>query len=90
MLSPLSQTSILHICENQSNASVAELASQIAQKYNVKVIETPVDRIAMTGIFGTRYSSNRSQAISGPEQGFNAMAYMDSVIRQKQLALKGY
>jgi len=88
ILSPLKQDSILHICKNQSSLSVAELGRQIARKYNVEVIETPVDRIAMTGIFGTRYSSKLSQAISCPEQGFNPMAYMDGLIREKQMHYK--
>jgi dTDP-4-dehydrorhamnose reductase len=90
ILAPLKQDSILHICKNQSSLSVAELGRRIAHKYNVKVIETPVDRIAMTGIFGTRYSSKLSQAISCPEQCFNPMAYMDDLIREKQIALQGY
>ena len=87
ILSSLKQNSVMHICDNQFNASVAELARQIAQKYNVEVIETPVDRMAMTGVFGTRYSLSQSQRISDPEQGFNPMTYLDTVIREKQLAL---
>lgn len=90
ILTSLKQDSILHICKNQSNLSVAELGKQIARKYNIEVIETPVNRIAMIGVFGTRYSSKLSQAISCPEQDFNPLAYVDSLIREKQLALQGY
>lgn len=90
ILFTLKERSILHICENSSSLSVAELGRRIAQQYNVKVIETPVNRVAMTGAFRSKYSQKGNQGLSGLEQVLNPMLYVESVIRVKQLTLKVY
>ena len=90
ILFPFKERSILHICENSSSLSVAELGRRIAQQYNVNVIETPVNRVAMTGAFRSKYSQKGNQGLSGLEQVLNPMVYVETVIRRKQLTLKVY
>jgi len=89
ILSSSNQTSIVHICKNKSNLSVVELARKIAKKYSVKVIEAPIDRMVMTGIFSSIYVSKLSKPNTCSEQGFDVAAYMDCLIKDKRLALSG-
>lgn len=87
--SPFRQGTILHVCKNQFNLSVAELGRQVARKYDLEIIETPVKRNSLTGKFSSISFSKliHSMGYADNANAFKFMDYMDVVINNKRLAL---
>lgn len=77
--------SVVHICGNISNSSVISLGKRIAQAYRINVIETPVDRNALTGPFVSKFSLANGRSHEQTSTGyFDPLCYINQYIRMKK------
>jgi nucleoside-diphosphate-sugar epimerase len=77
---------VIHICGNISNAPVISMGERVAQAYRINIIETPVNRNALTGPFVSKYSFK--SRIDNPESSiipFDPVWYVEQYIRTKKL-----
>jgi len=78
---------IIHICGGTSNLSVAELGRRTASKYNIKVIESPVSRVTMTGTFKSKYQPDDKTVQTGSfKQKLDPIEFLDHVIKEIRLS----